>query len=78
MHLNVLAVHSREIACEGLAQGPYMAARVGFKSATFWMQGTKPITEPPRPCSNEQVIKLFKTNCCAKKYSSNGMVIPRK
>jgi len=33
---------------EGLAQGSYMAARVGFKPATLRMQGTKLTTEPPR------------------------------
>ena len=34
---------------EGLAQGPYMADRVGFEPATLWMQGTKLATEPPHP-----------------------------
>jgi len=34
---------------EGLAQGPYMVARVGLKPVTFQTQGTKPSTEPPRP-----------------------------
>jgi len=34
---------------EGLAQGPYMAAGVGFEPATIWTQGTE-ITEPPPPC----------------------------
>ena len=29
---------------EGLAQGPYVAAGVGFKSATLRMQGTEPTT----------------------------------
>ena len=33
---------------EGLAQGQYMAARVGFEPATLQMQGTKLTTEPPR------------------------------
>jgi len=34
---------------EGLAQGPYVAARVLFEPVTFWMQGTEPTTEPPCP-----------------------------
>ena len=32
----------RATASEGLAQGPYMAARVGFEPATLQTQGTKP------------------------------------
>jgi len=27
------------IASEGLAQGPYVAARVGFETATLWTKG---------------------------------------
>src|SRR6218665_1358893 len=34
---------------EGLAQGPYVVARVGFEPATFHTQGTEPATEPPHP-----------------------------
>jgi len=34
---------------EGLAQGPYVAARVGFEFATFQTQGTEPTTEPLHP-----------------------------
>ena len=34
---------------EGLAQGLYMAVRVGFEPATFCMQGIEPTTEPPHP-----------------------------
>ena len=34
---------------EGLAQGPYMAARVGFEPATLWTQGNELTTEPPCP-----------------------------
>jgi len=34
---------------EGLAQGPYVAARVGFKSVTLRTEGVELITEPPRP-----------------------------
>src|SRR6218665_208777 len=32
---------------EGLAQGPYVAVRVGFEPVTLRTQGTKLITEPP-------------------------------
>src|SRR6218665_3575228 len=35
--------------CEGLAQGPDVAARVGLKPETFRTQGTEPTTEPPHP-----------------------------
>src|SRR6218665_1626495 len=34
---------------EGLAQVPYVAARVGFEPATFRTQGTEPTTKPRRP-----------------------------
>src|SRR6218665_3823865 len=34
---------------EGLAQGPYVAARVGFEPATLRMQGTELNTEPHCP-----------------------------
>ena len=33
---------------ERLAQGPYMAARVGFETATLRTQGTEVTTEQPR------------------------------
>ena len=38
---------------EGLAQGPYMAADVGFEPATLRMQGTEHTTEPPRPTMDD-------------------------
>ena len=36
-----------ETVSERLAQGPNVAARVGFEPATFRTQGTEPTTEPP-------------------------------
>ena len=33
---------------EGLAQGPYVEARVRFEPATFRTQGTEPTNEPSR------------------------------
>ena len=33
---------------EGLAQGPYVAARVGFEPVTLQMQGSELTTDPPR------------------------------
>ena len=36
-------------ASEGLAQGPYVAARVGFKPANLRTKGNKSTNEPPRP-----------------------------
>ena len=35
-------------ASKGLAQGPYVAATVGFKTATLRTQGTESTTESPR------------------------------
>ena len=37
------------IASEGLAQGPCVAARVGFEPATLRMKGDESTNEPPRP-----------------------------
>jgi len=34
---------------DGLAQGPYVVARVGFEDTTFRAQGTELTTEPPLP-----------------------------
>ena len=34
---------------EGLAQGPYMEAKVGFEPANFRTQGPETTTEPPCP-----------------------------
>ena len=36
-------------AREGLAQGPYVAARAGFEPATLWMKGFESTNEPPCP-----------------------------
>ena len=36
-------------ANEGLAQGPYMAARVGFEPTTLRMKGVESTSDPPRP-----------------------------
>ena len=41
--------HYRQLASEGLTQGSYVAARVGFEPATIRMQGTEPTTEQPHP-----------------------------
>ena len=37
------------IVSEGLAQGPYVAARAGFKLTTFRTTGDEFTNEPPRP-----------------------------
>jgi len=55
--LNLTAKQARRVpyhiilatTSEGLAQGPYMAARMGFEHANLWMQGTELTTEPPCP-----------------------------
>jgi len=36
-------------ASEGLAQGPYVAARAGFKPTTLWTKGDKSTNESPHP-----------------------------
>ena len=42
---------------EGLAQGPYLAAGVGFEPANLRTQGTELTKEPPRPVNI--FLKLF-------------------
>ena len=34
---------------EGLSEGPYVAARAGFKPTTLRTKGLEPTTEPPHP-----------------------------
>ena len=36
-------------ASEGLAHGPYLAARTGFEPATLRTKGVESTNEPPRP-----------------------------
>ena len=43
---------------ERLAQGPYVAARVGFKLATIWTQGTELTTKPPHPTALSQQFEV--------------------
>src|SRR6218665_2385881 len=38
-------------ASEGLAQGPYVAARAGFEPAILWTEGIESSNEPSRPIS---------------------------
>src|SRR6218665_1441295 len=40
---------SRATASEGLAQGPYPAARAGFEPTTLRTKGDKSTNKPPRP-----------------------------
>jgi len=42
-------------ASEGLAQGPYVAAGVGFEPATFQTEGAELTPEPPRPTRLSQI-----------------------
>src|SRR6218665_2401911 len=37
------------IVSEGLAQGPYVVARVGFEPMTIWLKGIDSINVPPCP-----------------------------
>jgi len=45
-------------AREGLAQGPYVAARVGFKPTTFRTIGAESTNKPPSPNFVTVVINL--------------------
>ena len=45
---------------DGLAKGPYVAARVGFEPMTFRTQGTEPTTEPP--CLTTQKLR-YEVKC---------------
>ena len=40
---------SQTTVSEGLAQGPYVAARAGFEPATLQTKGVEPTNEPPCP-----------------------------
>ena len=40
---------------EGLVQVPYVAARAGFKPATFRTKGVESTNEPPRPTALRQI-----------------------
>ena len=46
---------------EGLVQGLYVAARVGFEPVTLLLQGTEPTTEPPRPPIYSHLQDYFST-----------------
>src|SRR6218665_2402982 len=46
-------------ALEGLAQGPYVAARVGFEPPTFRTQSTDPTTEPSPHLRNLMYVDAF-------------------
>ena len=41
---------------EGLAQGPYVATRVGFEPANLRTEGTEHTTKPPRPTYRVTII----------------------
>src|SRR6218665_2607119 len=41
--------HRQSSASEGLAQGPYLVTRAGFKPTTLWTKGDESTNEPPCP-----------------------------
>jgi len=45
-------------AGEGLAKGPYVAARARFEPTTLRLKGAKSTNEPPRP-TNVVITKLL-------------------
>jgi len=46
-------------ASEGLAQGPYVAARAGSEPTTLRMKGPESTNEPPRPTSDVKYFTPF-------------------
>ena len=51
------------IAIEGLTQGPYLAARVGFEHTTLRTKGDESTNEPPRPTFVPRVfVHLYLTH----------------
>jgi len=63
----VLEFHAeapRAIASEGLAQGPYAAAGVGFEPATLGSQGAELTTEPPHPEGIRQAVDVEQHGLC--------------
>ena len=55
-------IQYKRTASEGLAQGPYMVARVGFEPATLRMEGIALTTDPPCPTIelNHVLYKVLK------------------
>jgi len=49
----------------GLAQGPYMVSRAGFKPTTFWTKGDESTNEPPHPTI---LIYIAGLECSKAKY----------
>ena len=43
----------RATVSEGLAQGPYVAARAGVEPTTLWTKGDESTNEPPCPTRQE-------------------------
>ena len=56
---------------EGLAQGPYVAARVEFEPATLQIQGTELSTEPQCPLYHNYAIEYNITQYNSTQYSTN-------
>src|SRR6218665_2498569 len=54
---------------EGLAQDPYVAARVGFEPATFGTQGSKPVVHKVQPAGH---IRPARSN---RKFSDTAMTL---
>ena len=54
----VLEFHAKALQAavrEGLAQGPYMAARAGFDPATLRTKGVDSTNAPPSPTTSHSV-----------------------
>ena len=63
-------------ASEGLAQGPYVAATVGFEPATFRTKGDESTDEPPQP-KNDSEHSAVTMYIVYLKYSILGPVVKR-
>ena len=59
-------------ASEGLAQGPYVAARAGFEPTTLRTKGDESANEPPRP------TKLYKYSCTYKETLCSAFYLPHR
>src|SRR6218665_2127945 len=68
------------IVSEGLAQGPYMAARAGFEPTTLRMQDTEPSAEAPCPTNFrlcEYSFSCMQYNCACLFETFHAFSLPR-
>ena len=59
-------------ASEGLAQGPYVAARARFETATLWTKGVESTNAPPHPTYMFMYLMCFANGSIAKALNVEG------